>query len=87
MVTLLKLLINGMEKPMEMLKTQQRRADKFAEYTVKKALTVLEKINKLHEDLHIEFEADMNTLLQLIYSYPPTQIMAKEMALPREFEI
>lgn len=84
---LLKLLIDGMEKPKSMLRREHRRASKFAEYVVKKAWTILEKIDKVHEDFHIEFESDVNKLLGLLYEYEPTKIVAEAMALPGEFEV
>ena len=64
---------------------QHYRADKFAQYVCKKLQTTLNKLYKLHEDLYIEFEDDVNKILDYIYKYKPTEMEANYLGLPEEF--
>ena len=61
------------------------RADKFATYVCNKAQLVLKKLEKIHEDMYLEFEEGINEMLRNIHRYPPTQRIATEIGLPKEF--
>ena len=62
-----------------------RDADAFAEYVVKKAISVLNKVQKLHPDFYIELESSINEMLDYIYSYKPCEYFLKIYPLPRRF--
>ncbi len=66
-----------------MLHQNQKRASTFAEYVAKKAVFVLQKLAKIHEDLQMEYEKDVNTMLAYIYDYAPCAIHIKEMKIPK----
>ncbi len=67
------------------LNQNMREADTFAEYVVKKAIQVLNKVQKLHPDFHIELESAINEMLDYIYSYKPCEYFLKINPLPRKF--
>jgi len=69
----------------EVLHKKQHRADKFSEYVVKRAQQVLNKLKRLHEDYHFEFEDDVQLMLKNIWAYPPTRTIAEEVGLPKEW--
>ncbi len=69
-----------------MLKAEQKRADNFADYVVKKAIFVLTKLKKIHEDYYLEFEDDVNEMLKQLHNYPPTAKLAKEAGLVKRWE-
>ncbi|MGI9160478.1 MAG: hypothetical protein ACR2K1_12075 [Saprospiraceae bacterium] len=52
-------------------KAPARRFDTLAPYVAKRIAGILVKAEKLHEDLHLEFRRDLNTLLNLTYALPP----------------
>jgi hypothetical protein len=64
-----------------------RRSDTLAPYIVKRLKTIIAKAEKLHEDYFIEFRGDMQTLLEHIWSFRPTQQYAQEAALPRDWHL
>lgn len=66
-----------------MLHQSQKRASTFAEYVAKKAVFVLQKLAKIHEDLQMEYEKDVNIMLAYIYDYPPCAVHIKELEIPK----
>ena len=65
----------------------ERRSDTFAPYVVKRTKTVLAKATKLHEDYFIEFRRDAQELLEHLWAFRPTAVVAKEQGLPRYWEL
>jgi hypothetical protein len=63
------------------------RSDTFAPYIVRRTNTIIPKALKLHEDYFIEFRRDMKDLLHHIWTFPPTELYAKSMGLPREWDL
>lgn len=61
-----------MHENKHMLQAEAYRADKFAKYVVKRAATVFKKAEKLHEDLHIEFEEELELAWNELQAYQPT---------------
>jgi hypothetical protein len=80
------MLAKGIAQNLEMLRKMPRRADTLAPYLAKKLKTVLGKAEKLHEDYYIEFRADLNYVLEFMWSYEPTAIHAKLNNLPKKFD-
>ena len=66
-----------------MLHESQKRASTFAEYVAKKAVFVLQKLAKIHEDLQADYEKDVNVMLAYIYDYPPCLEHIKELKIPK----
>lgn len=68
----------------EMLqKFPERRSDTFAPYVVKRTATILGRAKKLHEDYFMEFRRDAQELLEHIWAFRPTAVLAEEQGLPR----
>ena len=65
----------------------ERRSDTFAPYVVKRTATILGKAKKLHEDYFIEFRRDAQELLEHIWGFRPTAVLAEELKLPRYWEL
>lgn len=85
-VQLLLLLVNlPFRHHRALLDRRAKRADKFASYVVKKAQTTLKKLEKLDEDYYIEFEQDVNEMLDHLHGYPPTAHLAEEYNLPKQW--
>lgn len=81
------MLAEAFRRHMVMLRSfPERRSDTFAPYVVRRADMLLKKAAALHEDYFIEFRKDMNELLQAIYYFGPTAIIAQRAALPRSLE-
>jgi hypothetical protein len=64
----------------------QHRADTFAPYVCKKAQDVFKKLKKLDRDYYVEFEKDVNEMLDHLRNYPPTKSLMKEYQLPERWE-
>ena len=69
-----------------MLDKQAGRAENFAAYVVKKAKTALEKLRKVHPDLYVEIEEEVNQMLDFLHNYPPARNFMKQMPLPRHWK-
>ncbi len=69
-----------------MLLQEAYRADKFARYVVKRMIQVVKKANKLHEDLLVELEDDLEEAMERIENYRPTKIAKVEEGLKWERE-
>lgn len=65
----------------------EKRSDTFAPYVVKRTATILKKAEKLHEDYFIEFRRDAQELLEHIWAFRPTAVLAKEQGLPRHWDL
>lgn len=59
------------------------RGDKLAQYVAKRAETILGKLNKLHDDYRIEFERDVNRMLERVHG-GVSEYYARELKLPKE---
>lgn len=82
----IKLLKDCFEMQLKWIKKYSSKSDTLANYVAKRTDFVLKKLVKLHPDIQFDFHADVNTLLEYIYSYAPSYY-ANLMALPRTFEI
>ncbi len=65
----------------------EKRSDTFAPYVVKRTATILGRAKKLHEDYFIEFRRDAQELLEYIWAFRPTAVLAKEQGLPRYWDL
>jgi hypothetical protein len=82
----IKLLKECFEKQLKWIQKYTSKSDTLSNYVAKRTDFVLKKLVKLHPDIQFDFHADVNTLLEYVYSYAPSYY-AKLMALPRTFEI
>lgn len=64
-----------------------RRSDTLAPYVIKRAESILKKAEKIHEDYRIELREDAQTMLDHIWSFPPTAALSAQSSLPRYWEI
>jgi len=62
------LLRTALEKHLDFIIAYLYRADTLQDYLVKRMQFVLQKLAKLHEDLYVEYEADVNYVLQQLHS-------------------
>ena len=60
------------------------RADSLQNYLVKRLETVLEKLSKIHQDLFVEYEADVNYLLTQLHTRI-APIHAHKAKLPKQW--
>lgn len=67
------------------LHNNQHRADKFADYVCKKAQAVFKKLKTLDRDYYLEFEKEVNEMLQHLQHYPPAARLMSPYGLPREW--
>ncbi|MCU0451840.1 MAG: hypothetical protein MUC97_18665 [Bernardetiaceae bacterium] len=68
-----------------MLDKHAGRAETFAEYVVKKADFVMKKLAKIHPDYYVEFEDEVNEMLEHLHSYKPCLPWLREFPLPKKF--
>jgi hypothetical protein len=81
------MLHESIKRHSEMLnKFPARRSDTLAPYMIKRVQFILAKAAKLHEDYHLEFRRPLNEVLEFIWNFPATQILAREVGLPKEFD-
>lgn len=73
------------ERQAEMLEKMTHRMDTFAPYVIRRLAFVVQKAEKLHEDLHLEFSRDLNRILAEISKYHPLKYLAEEAGLPKRF--
>jgi hypothetical protein len=69
------------EKQTRHIGLMSRKGDVLRTYLVKKAISVLNMINKLHEDYRIDFAARMNQILKLLHTFE-TKYDAQKLSLP-----
>jgi hypothetical protein len=67
-------------------KFSAQRALTFSEYVIRRMQFILKKAEKLHEDYHLEFQEELQTVLDFIHRFPSTATLAKEAALPRRWD-
>ncbi len=60
------------------------RSDNLAYYVAKRTQFILEKLQKMHSDYYIEFEDDVNKLLQRVHSTAPSRY-AQELGIPKRW--
>ena len=78
------LLRRFLEEHLEFIVAYLYRADTLQDYLVKRMQVILQKLGKLHEDLYVEYETDVNYMLQQLHQkVAPTQ--AQKAKLPREW--
>jgi hypothetical protein len=71
-----------LEHQADQLRTYSSRTDKCALYMAKKAQTALNRLAKLNPDYYVDFEREVNALLQRIYTLC-TQYYARQLNLPK----
>jgi hypothetical protein len=85
---LLLALVNEVFRNQKRLLTEKaNRAEKFAEYAVKKAETIVSKLEKIHPDYYTELEDEVNEMLTSIHNYPPCQRPLRATPLPKKWNI
>lgn len=81
-VELTLLMLNrAFEEQFAFLEVYNGRSDSLASYVAKRAQFVLQKLAKLDPDYYVEFEGQVNLLLQRVHSYAPA-VYARELHLP-----
>ena len=69
---------------MQHLRKATARTQTISAYLVKRAQFILQKLGKLHEDYYIEFEDEVNSLLQHLHATAPAK-EAAEAGLPKQW--
>lgn len=62
-------------------KVNYQRSRTFNEYVVKRALKLLGLIEKMHEDMRLDFKSDLKKLGKHIAAQPTTMMVAKDLTL------
>jgi hypothetical protein len=79
-------MLNGVfEHQLPYIREYNGRTDNLAQYLAKRTQVILPKLEKLHPDLHIEFDEAINRLLENLHRYAPARY-AREMKLPKRWE-
>lgn len=60
---------------------------KFSEYIAKRLLTMMTKASKLHPDLWMEFETQLNDTLVMFHDAPELRAAAERNGLPRRWQV
>ncbi|TDB68959.1 hypothetical protein [Arundinibacter roseus] len=81
---LLRMLTTAFATHSEQLSNYNSRTDKCALYMAKKVKLVLARLAKLDEEYYVDFENEVNVLLQYIHSHC-TRMYAAQLALPRQW--
>ncbi len=61
------------------------KTDKISLYIAKRTEFLMKKLPKLHEDYYVEFEREVNKLLERVHKYCPAYY-ARQMQLPNSWE-
>ena len=69
----------------KLLEKYNSKSDTVALYIAKRTEFVLKKLPKLHEDYYIEFEREVNKLLERVNTLAPAYY-ARQMGLPKSWE-
>ncbi|MDP5122114.1 MAG: hypothetical protein NWQ46_11005 [Spirosomaceae bacterium] len=77
------LLLSFFDNQQKFMQQYTSRADKLALYVAKRAETILNKLGRLHEDYRIEFERDVNRLLDNVH-HGVAEYYARQLQLPKE---
>ncbi len=81
------LLKTAFERHLEMLEAfPRKRSETFTKYIIQRLTFIIKTASKLHEDYHIEFEDNLNKLLEYVYRFDSTAEAAKEAGISRKFE-
>lgn len=67
------------------LQKYSSRSDKCALYIAKKALTIVNGLNKLDDDYRFDFRNDANNMLKLVH-YLCSKMYARQLNIPEELE-
>lgn len=73
------------ENQPKLLEKYSSKSDTIAQYIAKRTEFILKKLPKIHEDYYIEFERDINKLLERVHMYAPAYY-ARQMDLPKSWE-
>jgi hypothetical protein len=79
------LLNSFFDNQLKLLEKYSSKSDTVALYIAKRTEFILKKLPKLHEDYYIEFERDVNKLLEKVHSYAPSYY-ARQMDLPKNWK-
>jgi hypothetical protein len=74
-----------MDKYADKLRGYSSRTDKCAIYIAKKAQTILNGLNKLDEDYHVDYRNDANLMLRQVHQLC-SKMYAKQLNLPEVWE-
>ena len=69
----------------DILKTYSSKADTCALYIAKKALTIINGLNKLDEDYKVDYVKDANTMLKHVFSLC-SKMYARQLGVPEHWE-
>lgn len=61
----------------------EHRSSTFAPYVVRRISSLLKKAAALHEDYFMEYRNDLNELLEFVYGFRPTALLAQQAGLPQ----
>ncbi|MCU0326245.1 MAG: hypothetical protein MUF45_13470 [Spirosomaceae bacterium] len=78
----LHLLNTFFDKQIHLMATYNRQSDTLASYVAKRTEAILKKLPKLNEDYYIEFEDEVNKLLENVHTYCPAPY-ARQMGIPK----
>lgn len=77
------LLLAFFDNQQKFMQKYTSRADKLALYVAKRAELILKKLDKLHDDYRIEFERDINRMLDNVH-HGVAEYYARELKVPKE---
>jgi hypothetical protein len=85
-VDLTLLMLNrAFEEQFAFLEVYNGRSDTLSSYVAKRTQFVLQKLQKLDPDYYVEFEQQVNLLLQRVHGHAPA-VYARELHLPKKWE-
>lgn len=73
------------DNQLSLLEQYSGKTDTISLYIAKRTEFLMKKLPKLHEDYFVEFERDVNKLLERIHTYCPAYY-ARQMQLPKSWE-
>ncbi|MBA4851886.1 hypothetical protein [Emticicia sp. BO119] len=79
------LLNSFFDNQLKLLEKYSSKSDTIALYIAKRTEFILKKLPKLHEDYYIEFEQEVNKLLERVNNYAPAYYV-RQMGLPKSWE-
>ncbi len=81
------MLNTAFERFFPMLTAKVGRSEKFSEYVVKRTITILKLLEKLHEDNLMDFKDDLNQLFSHLHTYKGTSFLSNANDIPKSLEI
>ncbi len=72
------------DEQMPHIQKYSHRSDTLASYVAKRTQFILQKLEKMHPDYYIEFEDDVNKLLQRVHTTAPSRY-AQELGIPKKW--